>query len=370
VASIQEQHVFSATVLNTARFGYSRAGYFFTGATSVNVPGWIEGDPIGAVVIGGSTASNGASQITQAGTNTGDNMSAARNLFTYEDHVSILKGMHQIEAGVWFQRIQANDNLAQYQYGQASFSNLQSFLTGTLSTFTASPSPTELGWRSLERAGFVQDEIRPVKTLEITIGLRIESTDGWNEAHGRAANYLFDNGVIATTPFTGASVFTKNRAEFLPEPRAGMAWDPFGHGHTVIHAGFGAYHQLLDLIDYRTDQTEPFNTTYALKNVPVSALNIVPGASLPAGGLVSPSGIQPDAYTPTVLSWTFKVEQKIASNTSLAVGYTGSHGYHEMLSADVNEPFPTVCPASPCPSGLAAGTIYYPAGAKLAKIRT
>ena len=365
VASVQEQHVFSPTILNTARFGYSRAGYFFTGTTPVDMPGWVAGEQIGAIVIGGSTASNGASQITQAGTNTGDNMKAARNLFTYDDHFSILKGIHQIEGGVWFQRIQANDNLAQYQYGQASFSNLQSFLKGTVSTFTVAPSPTELGWRSLESAGFVQDEIRPTKGLEITLGIRIEGTNGWNEAYGRAANYLFDNGVIATTPFTGNSVFTKNRAEFLPAPRAGIAWDPFGHGKTVIHAGFGMYHQLLDLIDYRTDQTEPFNTTYSAKNTTVSALNLIPESGLPAGSLVTPSNIQPDAYTPTVLSWTFKIEQKIASNTSLNIGYIGSHGYHEMLSADVNEPFPTVCGASNCPAGLALGTLYIPTGAKL-----
>jgi hypothetical protein len=37
-----------------------------------------------------------------------------------------------------------------------------------------------------------------------------------------------------------------------------------------------------------------------------------------------------------------------------------------MLSVDANEPFPTVCPASPCPAGLRGGTIYYPAGAPLA----
>ena len=48
------------------------------------------------------------------------------------------------------------------------------------------------------------------------------------------------------------------------------------------------------------------------------------------------------------------------------MAYAGSHGYHEMLSLDANEPFPTFCPASPCPSGLAAGTIYYPTGAALA----
>ncbi len=60
------------------------------------------------------------------------------------------------------------------------------------------------------------------------------------------------------------------------------------------------------------------------------------------------------------------MQQKIAPNTALTVGYVGSHGYHEMLSLDANQPFPTVCPQSPCPGSLAPGTIYYPKGAPLA----
>jgi len=367
VASIQEQHVFSASVLNTARVGFSRGSYFFTGQTPVELPGWVAGAPIGAVVIGGGTALNAASQITAAGTNAGSNLRAVRNLFTYDDHVGIFRGIHQIEAGIWFQQIQANDNLAQNQYGQASFGSLTSFLQGTISTFTVVPSPTPLAWRSLETAGFIQDSIRLRKNLDLRIGFRFESTNGWNEANGRASNYVFDsNGVIQTNPVVGRSVFSVNRAKFLPEPRVGLAWDPFGKSKTVLHAGFGIYRALLDNLDYRLDQTAPFNTTQTLKNIPVAGLQIVPGSAPPAGSKISPSGLQPDAYTPTVITWTFKVEQQIAPNTSLGIGYVGSHGYHEMLSVDANEPFPTVCPASPCPAGYAAGTIYYPAGAPLA----
>lgn len=32
----------------------------------------------------------------------------------------------------------------------------------------------------------------------------------------------------------------------------------------------------------------------------------------------------------------------------------------------MNEPIPTICPASPCPSNLAAGTVYYPKSAPYA----
>ena len=366
VWSVQLQHVFSATVLDTARIGFSRGSYFFTGQTPVELPGWITGLPIGAVVVGGGTASNGASVISLAGTNSASNLRAVRNLFTYDDQVAISRGVHQLEAGVWLERLQANDNLAQNQYGQASFDSLTSLLEGAVSTFSVVPSPTPLGWRSLEIAGFVQDAIKLRPNLDFRIGFRFESTDGWNEAHRRASNYVFANGVIQTNPVVANSVLTRNRAKFLPDPRVGLAWDPFGKGKTVLHAGFGIYRALLDNLDYRLDQTAPFNTTLTLKSVPLSSLEFVPGAPPPSGNRISPSGLEPDAYTPTVLTWTLRVEHQIARDTSLGVGYVGSHGYHEMLSVDGNEPAPTICPAVPCPANLAVGTVYYPAGAPLA----
>lgn len=367
VVSMQEQHGFSPTLLNTLRFGFSRASYSFTGATPVNLPGWIAGRPIGAIVIGGGTALNGASQVSGAGTNAGSNLSTARNLYTWDDHVYWSHGIHVIEVGGWLQQIQSNDNLAQDQYGQASFSSLAAFLQGIVSTFTSVPSPTELGWRSLEAAGFVQDTTKIRSNLELRAGIRFESTNGWNEAHGRASNYLFDgNGVILSNPQIGHSALSKNRAKLLPEPRIGLAWDPTGDSKTVIHAGFGIYRALLDNLDYRLDQTAPYNTTNTLRNVPLSSLNIVPGQAPPSGSLVSPSGVQPDAYTPTVLSWRVSIAHQVAPDTSLTVAYVGSHGYHQMLSEDANEPVPTICPASPCPSTLPAGTIYYTKGAPYA----
>jgi Carboxypeptidase regulatory-like domain len=357
VASVEEQHIFSPSVLNTARFGFSRAGYFFTGEVPVNVPGWVQGAPIGAIVIGGGTASNGASQVSLAGANNGSNLTTARNLFTWDDHVGILHGKHQITAGVWLQRMQANDNLVQSQYGQASFSSLTSFLQGTIATFSVAPSPTPVGWRQVEAAGFVDDSIKLRPNLEVRVGFRFESTNGWSEAHDRASNYLFDgNGVIQANPQVGNSVFTVNRAKFLPEPRVGLAWDPFGKSKTVIRAGFGVYKALLDNLDYRLDQAAPFNTILALKNIPVAGLLIAPGSTQVAGSKISPAGVQPDAYTPTVLTWNLKVEQEILRNTSLGIGYLGSHGYHEMLSVDANEPFPA----------LLNGALYYPTGAPLA----
>jgi hypothetical protein len=354
VASIQEQHVFSTSLLNTARFGFSRASFFFTGYSPVDLPGWVTGEPIGAIVISGSTASNGASAISQAGLNVGSNNETTRNLFTVDDHVYWSHGKHQVEAGVWLQRLQSNDLLAQSQYGQASFATLATFLQGTVKTFTVVPSPTELGWRSLEGAAFVEDTIKVSPRLELRAGFRSESTNGWNEAQGRAANYIITDGVLQTQPRIGGSALTRNNAIFLAEPRVGFAWNVWGNGKTAVRGGFGIYHGLLDTLDYRLDQTAPFNTAESIKNIAVSKLQITPGTPPPAGTLVSPSNVQPDVDTPAVLQWSLRIEQEVAPRTSLTIGYVGSHSYHQILSEDMNEPAPQYLPD---------GSAFYPPGA-------
>src|SRR5216683_2321794 len=117
VLSLEETHIFSPAVLNTARFGYSRAGYFFTGeptpgTPAADVPGFLSGRLVGAVVVGGSAASNPQAQIGLAGSNNGSNLSIARNLFTYEDRVTLSRGLHQLSFGAWFQQFQSNETLA------------------------------------------------------------------------------------------------------------------------------------------------------------------------------------------------------------------------------------------------------------------
>jgi hypothetical protein len=94
---------------------------------------------------------------------------------------------------------------------------------------------------------------------------------------------------------------------------------------------------------------------------------------VPAGAKLVPGGVQPDMKTPTLTSWSLRVDRELSPNTVLTVGYVGSHGYHELIGIDANEPFPVICPASPCPATyptnfpaplagapVPAGTYYIP----------
>src|SRR5882724_3123634 len=359
VFSLEETHVFSPTLLNLARIGYSRAGYFFhgeptPGTPAASVPGFLLGHQVGAVVVGGSAASNPAATLGLAGSNNGSNLTIARNLFTFDDRLSWTRGRHQFNFGLWLQRFQSNENIALSQFGQATFTSLQTFLQGTASSFLFNPSPTRMNWRSLLGAWYVEDVIRLKPSLAVSLGFRDEFSTGWNEANGHAANYTYTNGVIDTNPHVGGSLFTKNNATFLPQPRIAVAWSPLGR-KTVFRAGFGMYNDLQDALGYRADQNAPFNPVYTIPNFAVSNFPIDPTPPVPATAKLVPGGVQPDMKTPTLISWSLRVERELSLRTSLTVGYIGSHGYHELIGIDGNEPFPVICPASPCPATYPSG---------------
>jgi prepilin-type processing-associated H-X9-DG protein len=354
VVSLEETHVFSPEFLNTARLGYSRAGYFFTGeptpgTPAASVPGFLSGRPVGAVVVGGSAASNPQASIGLAGSNNGSNLHIARNLYTYEDRVTFTHGRHQLSFGAWFQQFQSNEIIALSQFGQATFASLTQFLGGTVNSFLYDPAPTPMHWRSWFGALYAEDVIRLSPKLTVSLGIRNEFSTGWNEAHGRAANYAFLDGVISSAPLIGSSLFTQNNARALPQPRIAVAWSPIDH-KTVLRAGFGMYNDLQDALGYRADQNAPFNPTYSIATLPVSKLPINTAAPVSAAAKLVPGGVQPDMRTPTLVSWSLRAEREISPNTSITIGYVGSHGYHELIGIDANEPVPVICPASPCPA--------------------
>ena len=126
---------------------------------------------------------------------------------------------------------------------------------------------------------------------------------------------------------------------------------------TVIRAGVGMQRPA-GRAGYRADQNGPANPTYTIAATPLTNIfgaagrPISPSAPAPTSplALLLPGGVQPDMYTPTLVSYSVRIERALSSNTSFSVGYVGSHGYHEIIGVDANAPAPVVCPASPCPA--------------------
>jgi hypothetical protein len=367
VASIRETHIFSPRVLNTFTAGYSRAAYTFDDYPFASFDpslSFVSGRGPGGIVIGGGATTTGAAAITSAGPNNAAGAWNRRNLFTYSDGLQIVKGIHQLSFGVWFQRMRDNENTASRQLGQATFSSLATFMQGTVTNFQVVPSPTELGWRSWFGAWYAEDTMRLRPNLTLRLGLRHEFTDGWNEVADRAANYIMDsNGVLLTNPRVGSSIFTENNARKLFGPRVALAWDPFGNGNTAIRAGFGTYYTLIDNLAFLINSLPPYNGAATFTGSLFSFTPITAGVQPPPAcgpsvpqpcTIFAPQGVQTDAKTPTVQEWNFTIEQHLTTNMALRLAYVGSFGYHGLLSID-----PNTIPAQICadPAGCVAGGI-------------
>ena len=179
-------------------------------------------------------------------------------------------GRHQLTAGVWFQRFQSNEEIALSQYGQLTFTGLPRSLVQRHGQFAIRSHAHASELALAVRRCFVEDTIRVSSRLTVSLGLprrihyRLERGVRQSRelrASQRRAQCQSATGTRASRS-VGNSLFSKNHATLLPQPRLGVAWSPFG-SKTVIRAGFGMYNDLQDALGYRADQNAPYNPTYS-----------------------------------------------------------------------------------------------------------
>jgi hypothetical protein len=388
---LQETHVFSSRLVNSATAGWTRP----VGGQVTTSPGplpanlvFLPGGNAGSIVIGGGATTVAPAAVTPAPGN--NPLVGIREYYTGADDLHLITGKHTFSAGVWLQRIHQNSfGSAQFSAGGVSYTTMLTFLQDTPSQFNLNRNPVPLGYRSLEAAWYIQDEIKLRRNLTMRLGLRDEMTNGWNEVAGRCSNYVFDrNFVISTNPVTGSSCLSQNNARALWQPRAGIVWDPNGNGTWAVRIGGGIHNDLQDSLANRTYANPPYNAREQLDvskgMLPLLPLNKAaalpptcgPGIPQPCS-IYSPGGVDPNLFTPTIQQWSFTVERELTKDVMLSVGYVGSQSYHTSLSINTNTAPPHVC-ADPqgCISGgtttggapvpvsqrvrVAQGTTYHP----------
>src|SRR5213594_2802294 len=171
----QETHIFSATLVNTATFGWARALANQDAVPSQPFPdsllflkGGNRNNP-GALIIGGGTSTAQASTFTWA--NGQNPINSSRQNFTGSNDLRLTKGRHNLSMGAWFQWVQQGVfSSVQNNAGTLTYRTLLDMLQDRPSQFQAGVAPTPLNFRTTEAAWYFQDEFKLRPNLTMRLG--------------------------------------------------------------------------------------------------------------------------------------------------------------------------------------------------------
>ena len=364
--SLEETHSFSPTLVNSARFGFSREwSASQTPLRSLFPPakdtsfGATPGQSVPIIEVPGvitpMEGGFGASGATIDGWTS----------FQAYDDASLTKGTHDLKFGFAFERMQSNDNGGPFENGDFVFPSIQGFLTNQPQNVTLYDPALNVGEGTRESlfAGYVQDDWRIRSNLTLNLGVRYEMTTIPTEAHD-LFQFLRDffNGV----PVHTHTAWENNSTLRDFAPRVGFAWDPFKDGKTSVRAGFGIFDVVPLPVVGGPGPGYPFSVQ------PTIDLTTHPG-TFPKGAaaLLNFAGIdntttvsykQPNPPRSYDMNWNLNVQHDLGGNLSMMVGYVGVHAIHQVVHPqDPNNVQPTLTSAGylwPFPVG--SGTVNNP----------
>jgi Carboxypeptidase regulatory-like domain len=368
-AVIQELHIFSPTLLNDLRLGFSRENISRGPAT--NVPS-VTDFGVTNITQGPQKATEG---ITVSGYfGFGDYAKARfpRQTASLNDDIHWVRGNHSIAFGGMYERDRFDQDNAFTRNGSFTFSGdttgsgLADFVLGKLRTFTQGGG--QYAHNRLWLAGlYAQDTFRVTSRLTLNYGLRWEPALPWHDNLGKAELFspsAYSAGVRSTTfplappgllfptdpgvPADGVRGDMKNFA-----PRVGFAYDVFGNAKTSVRGGAGAFYESRanGFANNRFSGTIPWSPQVTLTTPAGPFSNPYLGVTDPFLGNIgkpSPNTAFPSpllVYTwdpgnklvpPRAYEWNLTVEQQVESDVLLRAAYVGLRGNHMNENVQLN----------------------------------
>ena len=236
--ALEESHIISPSMLNTARFGFNRDSVIaFTTLSAINPAaantafGFNPGEDAGIITVGSGVTqfSGGLGAIAE--------YRFHYNSFQGYDDLNWTKGKHSIKLGVSVERIQAN----QFTRGASPegfyiFGGLAQFLTNQPTNYSSllSSSHTPRDLRQTLFGGYIQDDFKFRPNLTLNLGVRYEMSTVPTETANQLSTLI---NFTDTTPHIGSPYFSNPTLRNFA-PRLGFAWDPTHNGKTSVRGAF------------------------------------------------------------------------------------------------------------------------------------
>jgi hypothetical protein len=229
--------------------------------------------------------------------------------FTLTEMLTWSSGRHTVKFGMnipdWSRRrFDDNTNIG----GTFYFSNIAAYNVGQPFSFIQQVGNGHVAFLEKVLGFFVQDEVRINSRLSASLGLRYD----WQ-------NYFHDNDNVG--------------------PRGSLAFAPTDDRKLVLRGGAGLFYDrtgprpIQDLIRYNGER----QLLYVITNPGF------PNPYAPGGLGAQPPGVvelSPNVELPRTLQYSASVERQLAKATVASITYTGTRGFDQFLSRDVNAPPP------------------------------
>jgi hypothetical protein len=342
----QETHTFSPSIIAVGRFSFLRNKFLFGEHENHQLPA-----DLGFQYTPSLDVAAGPPFVQVNGyTTVGDPITGPRNTFEnvydFSASLSWVRGKHELKFGGGYQRQEINVLQGIATNGFFVFvpfpvtDAFASFLFGQPIVFLQGIGDFSRGIRGNNGNAYVQDTYKMTSHFTINAGLRYELPEPYTEIHRRQS--LFEPGkqsrvlpnapaglLYPGDPGVSAGLIPTDMKAFAP--RLGVAWDPNGHGKSLVTGAYGIFYE-----PYYTGQGGPLQAPISappyLGTPQVSLPNFADpfNGKPPAPGTFSTPltnlTLSPSLTLPYTQDWDLNFQHSFGSDLLFEVGYVGTKG--------------------------------------------
>ncbi len=362
-------HIFTPNLLNHLNLGFNRSNSINGSIEALSGTNYAQQLGIPNIQTGFPRINVGG-YVSLSRNQLGDNID---NGIRVNDSINLTKGRNSFKLGVDY-RYQQYSALANDQVnGFFNFDGNQtkatfdptisgstglggaSFLLGAFDTAGTTIPSHQPRWISNYWAGFIQDDLKVSNELVLNIGLRYDVDQPRREATNSTSNFS-ETAIDPRSGVPGALVFgttchcnTRWADTWFKDfaPRIGFAYSPASWNNKLaVRGGFSTLYGPLQYSDFGgatltgytnpiTQNTNGFDATYQIDNglAPYTIGTNLDPAFYDSGDSSRPTAfsnyVKPSYGRPAqVNQWNLQVQQELAKDLILTVGYIGSAGAH------------------------------------------